>query len=109
VLDAGRQQDALAQGRVVGLAGHALDDGGEQGIADIGIVVARARLCRQRGRPGARQIGGAAEHFVILAQRMGQAGGMGEQLVQRDRGLIVRRVHENLAERGVCRQSAALN
>ena len=86
---AGGLQDELAEGRLVVFAGRLLDDGGEQAVARVRVLVALAR--------GEEELGGERAPGVLLSGRrlvVGgaevrlEARGVGEQVLERDPRLV---------------------
>ncbi len=88
VVHAEGREELAGDVNLVGLAGDAVDDGAEEGVAEVAVFVGGAGRTRKRkaaankgfeGRRGDREL--AVAPRVVLRQ----AGGHGEELQQRDR------------------------
>jgi len=112
---AGRRQHGLVQIRMPGLAGDRLDDRADQHVAGVAVgPLLSGREVRLLVREHRDQLGRAqvapdrSVHVAGQVGVVGDAGGMVEQLVQRDR-LRVRIVRQVLGERIVERGAALVD
>jgi hypothetical protein len=78
----------LPQELLVAEARGLLDDGGQDAVAHVGVaeLLAGGRLEAGRQRPGQHVVPG--DHVVVVAEALGEAGGVAEQVVQRDPALV---------------------
>ena len=94
-----RPEQVAGQEPLVAGAGRPLDDHRQQAVADVGVVVRRAGRGAQRGGESPRDQLPPGEPLVVVAERVDQPRGVGEQLLDGDARLVRRDRPEPVADR----------
>ena len=95
----GGREELLRQVVLVPQTGGLLDDRGQQAVADVRVVVASARPGPQLGRQRPGDHGPPRQGLVVVAERLHEARGVGEQVPNGDPALVRRHAVEEAVDR----------